>query len=257
MSIFGGLLSAGVGALGGIFGGNAAKKALKRSLLAYHQANTELGLGKDEASGAIESGYGEAIGNLGDYSDFGRAALGELAWGLGFDVPGRMPNTNNTEQGYLLNRFTKGDFETSPAYEFRRSEGIRGIERTGAARGSQLSGKTLKALMRWNQQSASQEYEAAFQRDLAERKFGVEALSGSTRVGQSSDHLRSALMEAKTGAHTSNIQDYWYNKVGATLAMGRVGAGNALTRGQIRQQALQGVGQGINAAASSFGSFFS
>ena len=51
------------------------------------------------------------------------------------------------------------DFETSPGYEFRLGEGQKSIEKSAAARGSQLSGQTMKALSEYSQNVASNEYD--------------------------------------------------------------------------------------------------
>lgn len=49
-------------------------------------------------------------------------------------------------------------FFTSPGYQFRRDEGMRGIERTAAARGGAFSGNALRALTDFNSNIASGEF---------------------------------------------------------------------------------------------------
>src|SRR5262245_17393683 len=49
-------------------------------------------------------------------------------------------------------------FYKSPGYDFRMSEGTKAIDRSAAARGSLNSGATLKALDRYGQGVASDEY---------------------------------------------------------------------------------------------------
>lgn len=56
------------------------------------------------------------------------------------------------------------DLITDPSYQFRLGEGLRGIEGSAAARGTMLSGRTLKDLMRYGQDYASQEYANAYNR---------------------------------------------------------------------------------------------
>ena len=53
-----------------------------------------------------------------------------------------------------------------PGYQFRLSEGSKALERAAAARGSLQGGGTLKALTRYSQGEASQEYQNAFNRSL-------------------------------------------------------------------------------------------
>lgn len=55
-------------------------------------------------------------------------------------------------------------FFTSPDYQFRLSEGAKAIERSAAARGGLFSGAAGKALTRFGQDTASQEYGNYFER---------------------------------------------------------------------------------------------
>jgi len=57
---------------------------------------------------------------------------------------------------------------TDPGYGFRLSEGLRALERSAAARGGLLGGGTGRALTRYGQAMASQEYGNAFNRALTE-----------------------------------------------------------------------------------------
>lgn len=60
--------------------------------------------------------------------------------------------------GDMLRMPTQEDFLASPDYEFRRGEGMRGIESSAAAGGGLLSSSTLKALNRFNSNLASGEW---------------------------------------------------------------------------------------------------
>ena len=57
---------------------------------------------------------------------------------------------------------------TDPGYAFRLAEGMKALERSVAARGGLLSGGTGRALQRYGQEMASQEYGNAFGRALTE-----------------------------------------------------------------------------------------
>jgi hypothetical protein len=58
------------------------------------------------------------------------------------------------------------DQNTDPGYGFRFAEGMKGLERSAAARGGLLSGATLKGVQRYGQDMGSQEYQNAFNRYL-------------------------------------------------------------------------------------------
>lgn len=64
----------------------------------------------------------------------------------------------------LSKKFTLEDYQADPGYQFRLDEGNKGVERSAAARGGQLSGATMKALARFGQNTASGEYQNAYNR---------------------------------------------------------------------------------------------
>lgn len=80
--------------------------------------------------------------------------------------------------GTARDKFELDDFEADPGYEFRRSEGGRGIEQGAAARGSLLSGASLKELTRFNQDTASDEFDRAYGRWGDQRNTKLGALTG-------------------------------------------------------------------------------
>jgi len=61
------------------------------------------------------------------------------------------------------------NFQADPGYGFRMSEGLKALERSAAARGGLVSGGAGKALQRYGQDLASQEYGNAFQRFQQDR----------------------------------------------------------------------------------------
>lgn len=89
-------------------------------------------------------------------------------------------NTSDPEYGSLnkefrLKDFSMEDFKKDPGYDFRMNEGREALEGSAAARGNLLSGATLKALQRYGQDYASNEYGNAydrFNRDQ-ERKYNA------------------------------------------------------------------------------------
>jgi len=78
--------------------------------------------------------------------------------------------------------FTAADMEIDPGYQFRLSEGIKGIENSAAARGMQLSGRTLKGIGRYAQDYASGEFQNAY----ARRQQGISNLYNLATMGQAS-----------------------------------------------------------------------
>lgn len=80
--------------------------------------------------------------------------------------------------------FGMDQFQADPGYAFRLSEGMKGLERSAAARGNLLSGATLKGIQRYGQDMASQEYTNAFNRYQAERQARLGPLQSLAGIGQ-------------------------------------------------------------------------
>lgn len=76
--------------------------------------------------------------------------------------------------------FTAEDMMQDPGYQFRLSEGMKGIENSAAARGMQLSGRTLKGIGRYAQDYASGEFDKAYGR----RQQGINNLMNLAYMGQ-------------------------------------------------------------------------
>jgi len=97
------------------------------------------------------------------FVDAGVGALGEL-------------------EGQVGQPFTAEDMMQDPGYQFRLDEGLKGIENSAAARGMQLSGRTLKGIGRYAQDYASGEFQNAY----ARRQQGISNLMNLAYMGQAS-----------------------------------------------------------------------
>lgn len=88
-------------------------------------------------------------------------------------------------------------FSASPDYEFRRGEGMRGIENSFAARGGAASGNALRALTDFNSNLASGEYGNWFNRRAAVAGIGQTATGQSGNAGLATGaNIGNALMNA-------------------------------------------------------------
>lgn len=90
----------------------------------------------------------------------------------------------SSDYGSLLDPFTNESFVKDPGYQFRLNEGTKGIDRASAARGGYDSGSTLKALARYNQDYASNEFGDAYNRDASDKSRTYGFLSGTAGAGQ-------------------------------------------------------------------------
>jgi hypothetical protein len=120
--------------------------------------------------------------------------------------------------------FGMDQFKQDPGYAFRLSEGMKGLERTAAARGGLLSGSTLKAAQRFGQDLASQEYQNAFNRYQTERASQLNPLQSLAGVGQTATNT----LTSAAGQMGQNLAT-GYGNVANARASGYVGGTNALT----------------------------
>ena len=161
----------------------------------------------------------------------------------------------NPLYGSLLKSFSMEDYQADPGYQFRLSEGNKALERALASRGqfSSMNPAAAKALQDFGQQSASQEYGAAYDRYNADQGNIFNRLAAITGIGQTA-----------TGQLTGQGNQY-----ANTATDILTGQGNAITAAQQARAAnkgsmfntLLGAGLGLASApitggGSLFGSLF-
>jgi hypothetical protein len=120
--------------------------------------------------------------------------------------------------------FGMDQFKADPGYAFRMSEGMKGLERSAAARGGLLSGSMLKGIQRFGQDLGSQEYMNAFNRYQTERNARLNPLQSLAGVGQTTSQQLGAAGTQMAG-NVGNLM----TGGAAARASGYVGQANALT----------------------------
>ena len=108
--------------------------------------------------------------------DLGRATLPTLA---AFKPP-KLPEVSpfQSPDPFTFKDFQRPDPNTikdDPTYQFREREGRRGLEASTAAQGLARSGGTLKDLIKYGQQFASNEYQNIYNRDVGEHQLGYQS----------------------------------------------------------------------------------
>lgn len=87
------------------------------------------------------------------------------------------------------------NFQADPGYAFLRSEGLRGLERSAAARGGAFSGNALKALTQFNSGLADQSYGNWWNRQAGLAGVGQTAATNLGQLGaNSASNIGNALM---------------------------------------------------------------
>ena len=114
--------------------------------------------------------YEQGVARQDPWLQAGKNALAQLP-GLVNSMPEAFQYTGQQPEAF---QFRPEDLQLDPGYGFRLSEGIKALERSAAARGGLMSGGTGKALTRYGQEAASQEFGNAFNRAFTQYGTGVE-----------------------------------------------------------------------------------
>jgi hypothetical protein len=120
--------------------------------------------------------------------------------------------------------FGMGQFQADPGYAFRMSEGMKGLERSAAARGGLLSGSMLKGIQRFGQDLGSQEYMNAFNRYQTERNARLNPLQSLAGMSQTSTNQLGAAGQAMASGVGEAL-----GAAGQARASGYMGGANALS----------------------------
>ena len=192
----------------GLTGASAAKSAAQTQADAAREAN--------QLAYKI---YGEQKALQEPFRQAGIGAQNQLLTYLG--LPG---GTQGADFGKYAKDFGMSDFTADPGYAFRMSEGLKGLERSAAARGGLLSGTGLKNISRFGQDLASQEYQNAFNRYQVNRANQLNPLGSLLASGQSAAANQGSAAGQYGATAGANITG-----AGAATAAGNVGATNALT----------------------------
>jgi len=120
--------------------------------------------------------------------------------------------------------FGMDQFQQDPGYAFRMSEGMKGLERSAAARGGLLSGSMLKGIQRFGQDLGSQEYMNAFNRYQTERNARLNPLQSLAGFGQTSTNQLGAAGQAMASGVGEAL-----GAAGQARASGYMGQANALS----------------------------
>jgi hypothetical protein len=152
---------------------------------------------------------------------------------------GLQGGTPGAEFGRYARPFGMQDFQADPGYAFRLSEGLKALEASRAARGGLLSGATGKALSRYGQDLASQEYGNAFNRYQTERVNRLQPLGALMGAGQAA-----AAGQAGYAGQYGQTAGGLTTDIGAARAAGDVGAANAITNA-LGQYARYASGQNL------------
>lgn len=220
------IAAAAIGAAGSIIGGSKAKKAAKAQVKVqrealqmqermYNQARQDQEPWRQSGMGALNAlNRLMGIKPVNDSQQYQMTAeqAAQLR-AMGYPVPDPvLPQAVADEDRY-------GGFYASPGYQFRMDEGIRGLDRSAASRGMLRSGGQMRALTRYGQGVASDEFGNYYNR-----------LSNIAGLGQTATNNQATLG-----------QNFGVNASNALANMGNARASGYLSQGQMYGN-LAGIG---------------
>src|ERR1051325_5316117 len=218
-----------ISAAASIFGGLNTRSAI-------NSATKDLTNSIDTAQGTINTGSQKALGTLSDLHTANQGLLQpyEAAGQQGLDLM-----TKGIAPGGTFNTpFNNASFDLykDPSYNFRLQQGLQGLDRSAASKGLLNSGGAAKAVTRYGQGMASEEYQNAFNRfqtDTQNRYNRVRDLTGigqnATTEGLNENSIyggRVAQIDTGTAAQIANLQ----TERGPALGQGEIGRAQALNQ---------------------------
>lgn len=237
--------AAGGAAAGSGFGGWAGYAGTAASLIGSAMQSSAAGRAADAQVGAARDAndtqrytYDTTRSDLAPWMDAGRGALNKLT--------ALTSGGTNTAQTIL---------DQDPGYQFRLSEGEKGINRSAASQGGLLSGATQKALAKYNQDYASNEFGNTYNRLASLAGIGQTAVNSAAGAGQnyannvsqnqlgignaraasaigSANAWGNGLSNAYNGYQTNQLYNAYVNRLngrngGGSVGNGGWGTGNA------------------------------
>ncbi len=180
------VIAAGLGIAGAVGSAAIGAKAAKKA-------------GRVEAEAAERTGelaykqFQETRADLAPWRTIGASALTQYAQMLGVETPGAPPGEAPDRSAFFK----------SPGYQFRLGEGVKAVERSAAARGTLQSGAAMKAVQRYGEGLAGQEYGSYMDRLAGVAEAGRGAVTQTGVFGAQAAGARGAAGERAAGARAS------------------------------------------------------
>jgi len=147
-----------------------------------------------------------------DFEPWRKAGMGALG-----QIEGLMGPGGEWTKGYSL-----ADFQQDPGYQFRLLEGQKALERSASARGNLLGGAGLKAISRYGQDYASNEYNNSFNRYWMDRQNRYNQLAGLAGIGQTANAQLGQSGTAIAGSMGQNLMNLGAGQSANALAQGNM-----------------------------------
>lgn len=143
------------------------------------------------------------------------------------------------ETGIMNRRFGMSDFVRDPGYDFRMKEGAKGVENSAAARGGLLSGATLKAMERFGQDFASNEYSVASNRFNADRGYAADQYGNASNRFNTNRNFLAGQGDAAYNRYNNNNTTQ-YNRLAGVAGTGQQATNSVNSAGAANAQQIGG-----------------
>lgn len=216
---------AGIGAIGvtgaSIYGSSKAASAQADAAQgAQASSDRQFDLSRQDTLAQLA----QARADQAPYREAGTSALAQIMAGMG-------------SGGEFSQKFSPASLTSDPGYQFRLEQGIRGIDRSAAASGMSGSGAVLKALARFNQGVASDEFNNAYGRFTGEQTTRFNRLASLAGIGQTATNATQQAGTTANGQLNTLGTNYTANTtanlgaLGESRASGYVAGANAIGSG--------------------------
>ena len=172
--------------------------------------------------------------------DRGEVAGNQLSYLMGLGDKG------TGEKGWLSKQFTEADMTKDGGYNFRMGEGQKSVGNQFAASGNLLSGAALKALTRFNQDFASNEYNNAYGRFNNDQTNQYNRLAGIQAAGQNAINSTNGLGGTIQGSAGNGASNMAAMSTANNNAYGNAAAQNAANQGNINANLAMARGNAFN-----------
>lgn len=150
-------ISAGGSILGGLFGKSAAQTAAEQQAQAAQKGMNIAQANTQQATAAQTGATRQIQGLYQPYTQAGTQGLGTLSQMLSTPGQGLLQGWNQQFQAP-----TAAQAASTPGYQFALNQGLNAMQNSAAARGTLLSGGTLKGLNNYAQGMASTNYQQVY-----------------------------------------------------------------------------------------------
>jgi hypothetical protein len=132
-------------------------------------------------------------------------------------------NAGAAGYGRYARDFGMQDFQQDPGYRFRLGEGLKAMGHAAGARGGLISGQTMKGMEDYRQNSASNEYQNAFNRYQTNRANQLAPLGSLMSSGQAAASNQAG-QAGQYGVNAGNLM----SQAGQSIAAGQLGSANTM-----------------------------